>query len=50
MQPSTALEDQLEVTLRTFENNAPMVKSIVIWEWIVSALLNYKWNNTAAQR
>lgn len=35
-----ALEDQLEVALRTFEGNAPMVKSIVAWEWIVSALLN----------
>ena len=35
-----ALEDQLEVALRTFESNAPMVKSIVAWEWIVSALLN----------
>jgi hypothetical protein len=34
------LEDQLEVALRTFENNAPMVKSIVALEWIVSALLN----------
>ena len=30
-----ALEDQLEVALHTFEGNAPMVKSIVAWEWIV---------------
>ena len=35
-----ALEDQLEVALRTFESNAPMVKSIVAWKWIVIALLN----------
>ena len=35
-----ALEDQLEVALHTFENNAPMVKSFVAWEWIVIALLN----------
>ena len=35
-----ALEDQLEMALHTFENNAPMVKSIVAWEWIVIALLN----------
>ena len=35
-----ALEDQLEVALHTFENNAPMVKSIVAWKWIGSALLN----------
>ena len=35
-----ALEDQLEVALNAFEGNAPMVKSIVAWEWIVSALLN----------
>ncbi|MEQ1741729.1 MAG: transposase [Candidatus Nitrotoga sp.] len=35
-----ALEDQLEAALHAFENNAPMVKSIVAWEWIVSALLN----------
>ena len=35
-----ALEDQLEVALRTFENNALMVKSIVAWEWIIIALLN----------
>ena len=34
------LEDQLEVALHTFENNEPMVKSIVAWEWIVIALLN----------
>jgi len=26
--------------LHTFENNAPMVKSIVAWKWIVNALLN----------
>ena len=35
-----ALEDQLELALRAFESNAPMVQSIVAWEWIVSALLN----------
>jgi len=38
------LENQLEVALHTFENNAPMVKSIVTWEWIAIALLNCKWN------
>jgi len=27
-----ALEDQLEAALRTIENNAPMVKSIVAWK------------------
>ena len=26
-----ALEDQLEVALKTFENNAPMVKSSLLW-------------------
>jgi len=41
-----ALEDQLEVALHTFENNAPMVKSVVAAKWIVSALLNKKWNNS----
>lgn len=35
-----ALEEQLEFALRAFENNAPMVQSIVAWEWIVSALMN----------
>ena len=35
-----ALEDQLELALRAFETNAPMVRSIVAWEWIVSALMN----------
>ena len=35
-----ALEDQLELVLRAFETNAPMVQSIVAWEWIVSALMN----------
>ena len=35
-----ALEDQLEMALRIFESNAPMVKSIVAWKWIVIALLN----------
>ena len=34
-----ALEDQLEIALRTFENDSPMLKSIVAWEWIVNALL-----------
>ena len=34
------IKPQLEAALRTFEGNAPMVKSIVAWEWIVSALLN----------
>ena len=49
-----ALEDQLEVVLHTFENNAPMVKSIVAWEWIISALLKKSgWRGpreTGAQR
>ena len=35
-----ALEDQLELALRAFETNAPMVQPIVAWEWIVRALLN----------
>ena len=30
-----ALEDQLEVAQHTFENNAPMAKSIAAWEWIL---------------
>jgi len=34
------LENQLEVALHTFEDNASMAKSIVAWEWIVSTLLN----------
>jgi hypothetical protein len=38
------LENQLEVALHTFENNAPMVKSIVAWEWIVIPLLNWQCN------
>ena len=33
-----ALKDQLEVALRTFEDNATRVKSIVAWDWIVTAL------------
>ena len=33
-----ALEDQLEVALRTFEDNATRVKSVVAWDWIVTAL------------
>ncbi|CAH1211081.1 hypothetical protein NTGBS_880045 [Candidatus Nitrotoga sp. BS] len=35
-----APENQLEVALHTFENNAPMVKFIVAWGWIVIALLH----------
>ncbi len=35
-----ALENQVELALRAFETNAQMVRSIVAWEWIVSALLN----------
>ncbi len=35
-----ALEDQLEAALCTFEGNAPMVKSMVAFEWIANALLN----------
>lgn len=35
-----APENQLEVALHTFENNAPMVKFIVTWGWIVIALLH----------
>ena len=34
-----ALEDQLEVALRTFENEPARIKSIVAWEWILNALL-----------
>ena len=34
-----ALEDPLELALRAFEANAPMVRSIVAWKWIISALM-----------
>jgi transposase len=35
-----ALENQLETALRAFENNPSMVKSIVAWDWIITALSN----------
>jgi len=35
-----ALEAQLEAARHTFEGRAIMVKSLVAWEGIVSALLN----------
>ena len=34
-----ALEDHLEIALKTLEKKQPSVKSIVRWPWIVSALL-----------
>lgn len=34
-----ALEDQLELALRTYEGDQPTIKSIVAWEWIINALL-----------
>lgn len=35
-----AFENQLKVALRAFENNTSTVKSIVTWNWIITALLN----------
>ena len=35
-----ALEDHLEIALRDFEMNAPTIKSIVAWPWIIDAILN----------
>lgn len=35
-----ALEDHLEFALRDFELDAPTIKSIVAWTWIIDALLN----------
>ena len=35
-----ALEDQLELALRAFEDNASTVQSVIAWEWIISALLD----------
>lgn len=34
-----ALEDQLELALKTYEDDHATIKSIVAWEWIISALL-----------
>ena len=35
-----ALEDHLEVSLRTMERDTPRVHSIVAWPWIMNSLLN----------
>ena len=35
-----ALEDHLEIALRTMESNNERVKSIVSWLWIVNGLMN----------
>jgi hypothetical protein len=35
-----ALEHHLEIALRDLENDAPRIKSIVAWPWIIDALLN----------
>jgi transposase len=35
-----ALEDQLEASLRTLEDDPDRIRSIVAWPWIMSALLN----------
>ena len=35
-----ALEDHLEIALKDFEIDAPTIKSIVAWPWIIDALLN----------
>jgi hypothetical protein len=35
-----ALEDHLEVALKTMEGNEERVKSIVSWPWIINSLLN----------
>lgn len=34
-----ALEDQLELALKTYEDDRTTIKSIVAWEWIINALL-----------
>jgi transposase len=34
-----ALEDQLEVALKTYEDDHSTIKSIVAWWWIINALL-----------
>ena len=34
-----ALEEQLVIALRVFEENAQTIKSIVSWNWIINALL-----------
>lgn len=34
------IEDHLESALRAFEMDAPGIKSIVAWPWIIDALLN----------
>lgn len=35
-----ALEDHLAMALRNCESDAPRIKSIVSWKWIIDALLN----------
>ena len=34
-----ALEDHLEIALKDFELDTPIIKSIVAWPWIIDALL-----------
>ena len=40
------LEHHLEESLRELEQDNERVRSIVAWPWIISALMNYKRNNT----
>jgi transposase len=35
-----ALEDHLELSLNSFEQDHPRIRSIVAWDWIINALLN----------
>ena len=35
-----AFEDHLEIAFMDFEMNAPTIKSVVAWSWIVDVLLN----------
>jgi transposase len=37
-----ALENHLELALRTFENQSFHIRSIVQWPWIINALLMWK--------
>lgn len=39
-----ALEDQLSAGLMALEKNQLKLQSIVAWDWVVNALLIYKWN------
>lgn len=39
-----ALEDQLSAGLMALEKNQLKLQSMVAWDWVVNALLIYKWN------